>query len=410
MATPSPPPAPSASAAGTAGTFSLNSVSGSTSASNVFTLIDNSGGSAISNPPLTGAAEGASTTVNGLTAYSYAGGNGQSLTLTVAGAPSLSGSGSLVLQRIVSGSEDNLQLLQAGVVIDSRPTASVSNPYAVTGAANTTLTIDYTQSGGFFQKDVTFTGSSNTNALLVKDPSAGFGNMTFNDTGAHSGNIKAYSDAAGTLLLNTITYSQLAPLTNTGTVTDYVFNLPAGTVGASLQDDGTPANNTSELTSTNATFETTTFTEPTSSLTVNGGGGTDTIATAAGFSGDFNAALTINGTTATDTVNLNALALGNGGVNTGNLTVTGQTINTLINTSAAPAACHDGRAKHHGQRQYHRRHRRDDAARQRCDASLEHGRRDHPKRRDRHRDRRRSGERHRHRRLVRGGHQPRRAN
>ncbi|HEY6231521.1 MAG TPA: hypothetical protein VIW64_09655, partial [Pyrinomonadaceae bacterium] len=104
------------------------------------------------------------------------------------------------------------------------------------------------------------------------------------------------------------------------------FNLPSGTVGATLQDDGVAANNASQLASTNATFETTNFAVPTNSLTVNAGGGTDTITTAAGFSGDFNAALTINGTAATDSVTLNALNLGNAGSNSGNLSATGKVI------------------------------------------------------------------------------------
>ena len=93
-----------------------------------------------------------------------------------------------------------------------------------------------------------------------------------------------------------------------------------------------------QLASTNATFETTTFTVPTGSLTVNGGGGTDTIVTSANFAGDFNATLTINGTAATDIVTLNGLTLGTAG-NTGNLSVLAHNINLNgdINTTAGTA-------------------------------------------------------------------------
>src|SRR5205823_1607356 len=106
--------------------------------------------------------------------------------------------------------------------------------------------------------------------------------------------------------------------------------------GASLEDDGTPGNNTVRLRSTNGAFETTTFTVPTSFLLIDAGGGTDTIVTTADFSGDFNASLAIVGTAATDIVTLNALTLGNAGANSGNLFVFGNTINVngAINTSA----------------------------------------------------------------------------
>ena len=65
--------------AGTAGSFSVNSQSGTATAANVFVLIDNTGSAAISNPPLSGAAQGGSATIDGLTGtYSYTGSNGSS--------------------------------------------------------------------------------------------------------------------------------------------------------------------------------------------------------------------------------------------------------------------------------------------------------------------------------------------
>jgi autotransporter-associated beta strand protein len=320
---------------GTAGSFSLNSVSGTTDSGNVFTFINNTGG-AISNPPFTGAAQNATVTVNGQTAgFSYVGGSGHNFTLSVSGPDNLNGTGTLKLQRVVSGQQDDIQFLQNGVVIDSRATSAVSS-ISVNGGANSTLTIDYTASGGYFSQDVTFTGSSNTNALVIKgNPQGGFGNITFTYTGAHSGTVKNYSDAAGTQLLNTISYSALAPLTDTGAAGVEVFNLPAAaTVTAVLQDNG----GSPQLVSTDATptFESTTFAGPSGSLTVNAGGGTDSITTAASFTADFKAALAINGTAATDTVTLNNLTLGNGGANSGNVSVTANAIhvNGTIDTTA----------------------------------------------------------------------------
>ncbi len=87
------------------------------------------------------------------------------------------------------------------------------------------------------------------------------------------------SSSAGSIHLDrtNISYRNLQPVANTGTASDAVFNLPAGANDATLQDDGTPGNDKSELFSGNATFETTTFTNPSSSLTVNGGGDSDTL-------------------------------------------------------------------------------------------------------------------------------------
>ena len=161
-----------------------------------------------SNWPFTGATEGSSATVNGLTAYyTYEGDTGQNFTLTASGGPQVLSDGTLTLECVDSGLGGYLQLLQGTSVIASVPTASVTGTFTVQAdAANTTLTIDYT-AGGYFQKDVDFVGSDATNTLVIKgNPNGGFGNTTYTYTGAHSGTIKNYSDAAGTLLLNTITY------------------------------------------------------------------------------------------------------------------------------------------------------------------------------------------------------------
>jgi hypothetical protein len=121
-----------------------------------------------------------------------------------------------------------------------------------------------------------------------------------------------------------IEYSGIEPLTGPGPSATVTINLPDGGVSAQLQDDGTPGNNTVKLVGN--PLEDTTFFVPTSSLTVNGGNGSDYIATRPSFNTDFHASLTINGATtvgASDTVVLNTLTLGNGGANAGNLIVSG---------------------------------------------------------------------------------------
>ncbi len=79
-----------------------------------------------------------------------------------------------------------------------------------------------------------------------------------------------------------VQYIDLEPvLINVGSVTDLVFNLPAGDDAAALGDSGSPVDGLSRITSGNATFETTTFTNPSGSLTVNMGNSSEqmTIAT-----------------------------------------------------------------------------------------------------------------------------------
>ncbi|HZU39342.1 MAG TPA: autotransporter-associated beta strand repeat-containing protein, partial [Gemmataceae bacterium] len=143
--------------AGTAGTFTVNSQSGTTTAANVFTLIQNTGVGGISNTPFLGATEGSSGTIDGTAgAFTYAGGAGQNLTFTATGAPSftLPAPGSYTLKQVTeAGGSDNLQLLQGSTIIDSRPSSSVTGTYTVKGASNGvySLTVDYTASGGYFQ-------------------------------------------------------------------------------------------------------------------------------------------------------------------------------------------------------------------------------------------------------------------
>src|SRR6476469_1219021 len=89
--------------------------------------------------------------------------------------------------------------------------------------------------------------------------------------------------------------SLLATLVNTGTAADVIYTLPATTNTAFLEDDGTSGNGTLQLRSSNGTFTTTVFANPTGSLTINRGNASDTITLNA--LPDFTAALTIGAST-----------------------------------------------------------------------------------------------------------------
>ena len=226
----------------------------------------------------------------------------------------------------------NLELLdgQSGATLRSQrlDTTRAVDIEGVDGGVNDTLTVDLTGGKLAPLSGIHFNGGvGGFDTLVIKEDHVDtvvFNYLPDTPTAGHNGSIVI----DGTV----ISYENIEPITNTGTAADAIFNLPAGTVGASLEDDGTPGNNTVRLRSTNATFETTTFTVPTNSLTINAGGGTDTISTAADFSGDFNVGLTINGTIATDTINLNALTLNAGSAK---LIATGNSVNQTAGTLTA---------------------------------------------------------------------------
>jgi len=226
----------------------------------------------------------------------------------------------------------NLQTLNSSnQVVFSQAVAGVTGFTfnGINNAANQ-LTLIYTSPNALPNNfPITFNGAASLTAnqkLIISGGS--FSTDTYTFVSAHNGTVQL--GATGSL----ITYTNLTPLTNTGTSADIIFTLPSGTVDAQLATDGLN-DGSSVLSSSNSAFETTTFTDPTNSLTVNAGGGTDTITTAAGFSGanNFRAGLTINASAATDTINLDVLALS---IGTGALSVTGNTINldgSTVNTT-----------------------------------------------------------------------------
>jgi predicted outer membrane repeat protein len=210
------------------------------------------------------------------------------------------------------------------------PSTGSATPFQLnTMAGDDVVTVDYSL-GNFFDT-ISYDGGQPNSGPLESDSlvvkGGAFSTITTafaanSSNGAHGGTITLNASAGPTAAIH---YSNLNPvLMKVGSATNEIFTLPAGAVGASLQDDaGGAGNNMSAIASTNGTFETTTFTDPTSSLTVNGGGGSDTYTTAANFSGDFTSGLTINGTAATDQVSLNALNLTTG---THTLSVTANTV------------------------------------------------------------------------------------
>ncbi|MBX3301370.1 MAG: putative Ig domain-containing protein [Nitrospira sp.] len=171
------------------------------------------------------------------------------------------------------------------------------------GGGNDMMTVDY--SGGFFSIPVTFEGESQATGggdkLVVMDGTFTDVEHTFTGSG---GNLRYDTADGGASADASIVYTGLESVDITGSaIASLVFNLPGTIDQAILEDDSTPSNGISQVRSRNGvpTFDTTSFSNPTSSLTVNMGGDTGTFTVAS--LPDFTKSLTINGQAGSDNVN-----------------------------------------------------------------------------------------------------------
>ncbi len=164
------------------------------------------------------------------------------------------------------------------------PQASVTGHLIFNTAGGTdTLTVNFGGTGGFFTTPIDYHGGNNAgDNLVVKGGTFNMATATFTTTGpGHSGSLVYDTTGAGTTT-DTITYDGLAPVDMTGsTVGNLVFNLPAG-AQASLEDNGNLTDGVSQIRSTGGpAFETTTFANPATSLTINTAGSSSLVQLAA---------------------------------------------------------------------------------------------------------------------------------
>ncbi len=254
---------------------------------------------------------------------------------------------------VKNGTNLELRDTATSTVLDTEVLANVTS-FTVNGAddADDSLTIDYSigvdPTGDFFAIPVTFHGGANgTDSLAIHGGAFQSVIHTFTTAGPEaSGNI--VYDVDGNPLTTadrvTIVYDGLSPVDMTGsTITDLVFNLPGANDQAILEDDANPNDNVSEIKSQNVapTFDTTSFTTPTGSLTVNMGADSGTF-TVADLDAQYDASLIVNGEGgANDVVTVTGtLALGSA-TSAGVLTITAEAINlnnASISTNHGSAA------------------------------------------------------------------------
>ncbi len=153
--------------------------------------------------------------------------------------------------------------------------------------------------------------------------------QTFNFTNENDGSVVVAGTLAGT-----INYTGLEPISSSITAADVILNYSTVTEVITVTQDGTDA--TLTKVDSNVAGESVSFVNPSGSLQINGGNTGDDTVTVSGFGtsgGGFKAALTIDGGTGSDTVNLNTAVLLGSTTSTGNLSVTAEAINVAANIS-----------------------------------------------------------------------------
>ncbi len=156
-------------------------------------------------------------------------------------------------------------------------------------SGNDTLTLNLDTGDFIPTSGIAFSGGDPTNGTGDRLSILGGiqGTVTYNYVDANSGSVAMTS-------FGTLTYTGLESISNAGTASDIVFNLPGNPNNIVLGDDGILTNNLSRLTSSPLTVDSTTFRNPTNSLTINRGNSSD-VATVASLP-DFSAAMTIGAT------------------------------------------------------------------------------------------------------------------
>ena len=307
---------------------------------NTFTIIDNDETDAVSDT-FDGLAEGSTVTVSGSTfTISYVGGTGNDVVLT-ATAPVTTGAtisgNDLVISDTGNDSNDSLTISTDGTSLTiSDPNNALSTGIAgATGSGTTTIVVPLSAftgaiiinggdgndslainlGSGNFGRAITFNGGGQTTGDSLTVTGGGtFASVAHNFTNANDGSISVTGNS-------TINYTGLEPITDNLSATDRVFTFSNGNDAITLVDV-TGAN----MTIDSNLAESVTFANPTNSLTINAGDGTDTVAINS-VDGAFAATFNVNGDGGTDAISLAAsLSLGSG-----NLSFNAETINLGAN-------------------------------------------------------------------------------
>jgi Ca2+-binding RTX toxin-like protein len=228
---------------------------------------------------------------------------------TEANAVTLSLSGSNLL---INDSANPLTAGAGATVVDANTVSvllsSVTDATFTLGDNNDSFTIDFATGSPLLNGGITYDGGADSgggDSLSLTNVGSSFPTHTYDYTNVNDGSI-TLNDGATDFA---VTYVGLEPITNDGTATDIVFNLPMGNNGdVVLQDSASGIVGSMEL--SGSTFANTTFSASgATTLTVNGNTGDDVI-TVNGVDGAFTGTITLNGMDGADTVDASASTIG----------------------------------------------------------------------------------------------------
>ncbi len=225
----------------------------------------------------------------------------------------------------------NIQVTVDGTLVFNAPASVIpaGEDLEINGQTGSdTLTVDFSGGNPIPLGGITFDGGTGTDEIVTTGYNVA--TQTFNYTNATDGNV-VFSG------LGTINYTGLEPLTNTGTAASVVFNLPnVANTDVVLQNSA----NAGQMELVGSTFENTTFTNPTTSLTINGNSAVDNI-TLSSFDGSYTANTNVNGDASSDNINILTTLAGtttnvDGGAGAFDLVTVGR-LNTAANNTGTLA-------------------------------------------------------------------------
>ena len=173
-------------------------------------------------------------------------------------------------EAVLVGTNVVVQKVGGGGILFQAPLNSVSGLTVQGTSAADKFTVDYA-TGGYFALPINFNGGAPSthpgDQLAIKGNLGSSSKITANfGATPDAGNLMIHPSSGAD---STITYTGLEPIDMTGTTaTDLVFNLPTvggPTLNALLDDNGSSSR------ISGSTFETTTFADPSGSLTINRG-------------------------------------------------------------------------------------------------------------------------------------------
>ncbi len=158
--------------------------------------------------------------------------------------------------------------------VDAQLSKITGNIQVSTQGGNVTLALSFSGGDPVPSGGLSYVGGGGSDILTLAG--GAFTNATYTYVSGSSANLALDS--------NIITVAGLTSIADSDTYTNETFNLPAA-VNAILEDDGTINNGISQITSRNSTLITTTFSDPTSALSVNTNGSGSLVQLAAMDSG-----------------------------------------------------------------------------------------------------------------------------